>query len=456
MKKVVFLALLSATASPYLQAETLREYGAMGDGVADDTQAIFNAIDNHQPEMGFLDGENQTYLIKKRVDVNKSMAIKNARFLFAPDASYLANPSNYRAFLIRGAAEAPLQVELENIALVRGGNKTSGSMSDSAGIWIDNANRVTLSNVEVSGNGRGPGVLIADSDNVTINDLYVHDMFWSPCREDESTLTKNSLLSRKDWSSRMIHDPANCGSDNLIRIEEQIAGLLIVRSNNIRINNPSIERIYAHLIDGAMPYQTDGITIGSNFDDLDKQANCEQKTDRDEFNIEIRGAKITDVWEGIDFTGNPLADILVDVASISRTHAFGVKFANGASCALVKNVTVTDSGLSGFVLTGKNNPDHSAPAPHSVTFDNTVAINPGSNGYWRGVASIAGYRIMNGALQDPTDIRIINSKSVDTQTVKTMDYGFFSEACDAALTVSNLDSLGHRIEGLKESSGSCR
>ncbi len=97
---------------------SFKDFGAVGDGVVDDTVAIQNAI-NATVDGQWLDGGNATYKITTQINVaNSIFRLRNAKFVFNTD---YADQGQFE--LNAGSGTTAMTVELENI-VVDGGRGT--------------------------------------------------------------------------------------------------------------------------------------------------------------------------------------------------------------------------------------------------------------------------------------------------------------------------------------------
>lgn len=428
-------------------AAVLTAEGAIGDGRSDDTAAVQRAINLAAPG-STLDGEHKTYKVRGSIRIDRDLTLRNASFVQDSGPGGLEGPNDTRTLFVRGPAQKLVRVVLHDIRIDRGTNRHQGSPSDAAGIWLDHVVDSELVNVEITGHGRGSGLFMADARNVVVRKLWVHDMTWAPCAQQREGLPYDTV--REAWNSYMVLSMRNCNKAGVQRerIQEPLAGVVIVRSQNVQLIEPVIERLHAVFADGReLPWQTDGITIGSDGTNGQGQP---QRSD-----ILVQSARISQVWEGIDMTGQPLTGVQVLDARVSDIHAIGIKAANGATAITVRGARVSNSGLAGFAVGGKNNADRQAPATHAVQIVDSVARNTGANGFWQGHALVAGFRVMGSTVQDPYDILIENSSAENDVGSTGMRFGFHAE-CRSAMVTRHIKSAGHVEAALKMEAAACR
>jgi hypothetical protein len=116
--------------------------------------------------------------------------------------------------------------------------------------------------------------------------------------------------------------------------------------------------------------------------------------------------------------------------------AVGFKFANSSFNGVVSNCVAEDCGYFGFGVSGMS--EVSNPLVRNITFSNCQAINTGSNGYF---STTYGFCVLQGPFSTtyPRGIRFQHCSAVDEQTVKTMDFGFFSNVVQIEWPTSDWD-----------------
>jgi hypothetical protein len=439
-----FAFLLALSVQAAVVSATFSDYGARGDGIHDDSASIQQALAS-LPAGSMLDGEGKAYRVTGTFHIRRDLTLKNAVFLQNSPAEQREGPRSVRTLLIRGEAGRPIRIVLENIVVHRGENPHQGSPNDAAGIWIDNVVDSQLHGIEITGNGRGAGLLLGDANNVEIRNLWVHDMAWAPCLSQPEGLPWDEI--RHSWNTYQVIPMDNCAVRGRlrVRIQEPLSGLIVVRSRHVRIIDPVIERLHAIFSDGRRaPWQTDGMTIGSGQVDADGKSIPAD--------ILIRDARVSQVWEGIDIAGHPVHAVRIENTKIDDIHAFGIKVANGAADIKIQKAKVSNSGIAAFVVSGKNTQAITHPATHQVSIQESLAINTGSNRYWHGQATIAGFRVMSGRVSGPIGVRIIRSTAIDEQNTSTMRFGFHSE-CRSSMVLDETSAYGYitahsRVESL--------
>ena len=352
---------------------TLRSFGAVGDDRRDDTAALQRALDTS--DLHCLDGEGASYRVVGTLRSSRHLCLRNATLrqdlpafdttpylgrrcpatqdveavLDCGDAvvagtslAKLGAAISVRTLLIRPEDERrKLRVFLDRVTIDRGRNAQGGSRTDSAGIWLDAAERVDFRNVEITGDGKGFGMLITRSSNVTLDNLFVHDLVWAPYRGDMAL--READVAAVGWNAVPIHEFRNWGAQAKrpkfygVRVQEQLVCVGLVDVTRVRINGARIQRCVARFESRDLPWQTDGFSIGG--------------TSRD---IQITNSSVGSTWEGIDVVGggSGIDDLVIDNFSVRDSFGYGVKLGYRLRNARLSRITVTNSGLGGIVLYG--------------------------------------------------------------------------------------------------------
>lgn len=356
------------------QVRTLRSFGAAGDGQADDTAALQQAL--KKAAFSCLDGEGLSYRVVGTLEASTNLCLRNAKLVqsLAPfdtrpfivgscrethDASAVIDcgdpripPSQLerlsravavRTLLIRpSTGGAPIRVTLERLRIDRGVHAEGGSRTDSAGIWLEGASRVDLRDVEITGNGKGYGLLLIRSQNVTLTNLHIHDLVWAPYSGDARLL--RSRVASGGGNSVPIHEFRARGQDRVpiakfygVRVQEQISCAYLADVDHVRIENLRIERCMARFDTQDMPWQADGLDIGQSSSD-----------------VVISGGRIDSSWEGVDVvgTGRGVTGLSIDNLTISNSFAFGLKLGYRLRGAKITRLKVDDAGLAAVVVYG--------------------------------------------------------------------------------------------------------
>jgi hypothetical protein len=400
------------------QTQKLKDFGAVGDGRTDDTAAILRALKDS--DRFCIDGEGRTYRVMGTLRATKSLCLRNTTLLqtAAPvdtgpyivrrcamirSASVLidcgdpAIPANQvatlwkslsiRTLFIRPGGDAPVRVNLAHVKIDRGRYAEGGSRTDSAGIWLDGADRVDFQDVEITGDGKGYGLMINNARNVTLSNLRIHDLVWAPYRGD--TPLSEAGVAAGGWNSVPIHEFREQGRGGAsaakfygVRIQEQLTCVSVSNVSHVRISNVRIERCMARFQTGDIPWQADGLDVG-----------------RSTSNVTIAGARIDSAWEGIDIVGGGqgIDRLSISDVTISNAFSFGLKMGYLLRNARVSRLNIDGAGLSGIVLYG---PVRDVRISHAMIRD--IGVVRGGRGRYSPwpKGNRAGIRLDEGAAGD--------------------------------------------------------
>lgn len=392
-----------ADTRPFAPAETrtLNSFGAAGDGRSDDTAALTRALENS--DRYCLDGQGRAYRVTGTLRAANSLCLRNTVLLQAavpvdtspyvgrrcpvvPDPSVVVDCGDpavpaaqvarlwksltVRTLLIRPGGNRPIRVNLDSVKVDRGPYAEGGSHSDSAGIWVDGADRVDFRNVEITGSGKGYGLLIYNARNVTLTNLWIHDLEWAPYRGDRPL--SQAHVAAVGWNAVPIHEFREQGRGGAtaakfygVRIQEQVTCGYLANVTHVRIEHARVERCMARFDTGDLPWQADGLDVGRSSSD-----------------VVIDGAKIDSTWEGMDIAagGEGIAGLSINDLSVSNSFSFGLKMGYQLHDARVSRLNVDGAGLSGVVLYG---PVRDVRISHAMIRNvGTVRGNRGSYSPW--------------------------------------------------------------------------
>jgi len=383
------------------QTRTLRSFGAIGDGRTDDTAAMVRAF--AYSDRYCLDGERRVYSVTGTLRVARNFCLRNASLIQAaapvdtvhyivrtcppvqdPSAAIdckdpaippaqvarLWKSLAIRTLLIRPGTDRPIRVNLERVKVDRGRYAEQGSRSDSAGIWLDGADRVDFRDVEITGDGKGYGLQITNARNVTLTNLWIHDLVWAPYRGDQPL--SQARVAAVGWNSVPIHEfrardqgGAKEAKFYGVRIQEQLTCASLANVSHVRIVRPRIERCMARFDTGDLPWQTDGLDIG-----------------RSSVDVTILAAKIESTWEGVDIAagGEGIDQLRIDDLTVSNAFSFGLKMGYQLRNASVSRLNIDGAGLAGVVVYG---PVRALRVIHaSIRNVGTVRARPSSYSPW--------------------------------------------------------------------------
>jgi hypothetical protein len=435
------------------ETRTLRALGAVGDGRSDDSAALARALKS--ANLYCLDGEGATYRVSGTLQVSTSLCLRNAtlvqsltpvdtaRFITRPcpvteNASALndcGDPAipppqldrltralSVRTLLIRPpVGGAPIKVLLDHVKIDRGRDTAGGSRTDAAGIWLEGAERVDFRDVEITGNGKGYGLLLMRSRNVTLTNLFIHDMVWSPYPGD-APLTQ-ARVAAIGWNSVPIHEFRARGQDGAkaakfygVRVQEQITCAFLADVQHVRIVNARVTRCMARFDSGDLPWQADGLDIGQSSSD-----------------VVIDGATIDSTWEGIDVvgTGSGVDRLAINNLTVTNSFTFGLKLGYRLRNARVTRLKVAGAGLAGVVVYGPVNKALISAASISgvgaVHGSNSRTFSPWPAGARAGIRIDEGSGGTESAGQKPNDIQIEDTNVANAGVSRGYEYGLLNK-----------------------------
>jgi hypothetical protein len=382
---------------------TLRDFGAMGDGQADDTQAIGRALATGCA----VSGENLSYKITDAIRPPSNTNFSNATLVQAIPVTGLIRDIY---------ADSISNISLTNIHINRGSDPSFAvgpttdayvAQRDIAGIWISQSTNVTLTDVEVYGDGVGNGILLAFDTHVHLVRPYVHDMQWA------STL-----------------QPDN----------EVLIGIGSVLSTDVTVDSPKIANLTPEAIQ-----ETGGRVAGS-------RNNMTDGLDSGGTNgFTVINPDISYVGEGIDISGSyATTNFNVTGGNLHDIDGTCYKSTNVEGPGIFQNSVATRCGLYGYGIGGNVT---------GVQFINDQAIDTGANSNWPGYGK-DGFAMEEAYNAVPSNITFSGDKATDTQTPPNMSYGFYNQivaGLPQTITFTNSTASGYieaAINGFA-SAGTC-
>lgn len=433
---------------------TLRSLGAKGDGQTDDRAVLEKALNESGGKP--LDGEGLTYCVDGSLKIRSPLDLKNATFKQVADgfdttrfirsakntqppkvepaealrqmvrglpllrhdgvATYAEDPEvtgadrdalrrmlNVRTLFIHGSEGKPVSVRLESVKVLRGFRADAGMHSNSAGLYVVHAAPLTLKEVEITGDGKGSGLLIDSCSNVSLDTVNIHDIHWAPYLGDIH-FTAAELAADFGWNNSPIYDfHERTGRFVRVRVQEQLTGLTLTRSENVKIMRLRIERIGTRIEGKFVPWQADGVTVSGVK------------------NLTMRHCQISQVWEGIDFTGRGVDGFLQEDIHISDTFAYGFKYAHPQRNGRVLNCSSTRAGFKSFIIGSEC---------ENIEFIQCSALETGVNSQWRKPDrernGISGFELDFDEAHSPKNILLRNCRAENVEAPNMMDVGFLT------------------------------
>lgn len=399
----------------------LSAFGALGDGKADDTAALQMAL--LASPKACLDGQGREYRVSGTLRAAADLCLLNVRIrqdtrtfdtrpFIAGQCAVVADPNTLidcgdptfvssmpaglapylftRTLLVRPEEGQPrIKVVMRNVRIDRGNDPASGARSEAAGLWIQWADKVELDNVEITGGGKGFGLMIAHASNITARNVHLHDLVWAPYAGDAPLLIAN--VRSQGWNTAPIREFRTAGQQGAavdgfhgMRVQEQLTCLMIVSSDKVVFEGLRVERCLARFVDGDLPWQADGVGIG--------QASA---------NIRIADAsRISDTWEGIDVVGGGggVRNVAVLDTQVTNSFSYGIKLGYDLAGVVIDNVRIRGAGLAGVVLYGSVR--NAVVRRTSIEEVGTVMLDKAATSPWRQERA--------GVLIEPRDTSVAN------------------------------------------------
>lgn len=434
---------------------TLRSFGARGDGKTDDRSALQAALTQSAGQP--LDGEGLTYAVDGNVSVSVDVDLSNAtlkqlagsfdttpyirstvvkeapkvrpvealtrmvdglpllRFdgvatypddpvLTGDDRDALRRMLNLRTLFIQGAQDHPVSVKLDKVKVLRGDHPDSGMHSNAAGLYIVNACPLVLTQVEVSGAGKGAGMFVTGCKQVRMDHVHIHDILWAPYKGDVEFSA--AVLGSADfgWNNSPIYDyDEREGRFVRVRVQEQTVGLVLTYSEDVEIKNSRVERIGTTVDGKFLPWQADALTVGGVK------------------NLTMRDCEIREAWEGIDFTGKGVDGFLQENIRISDCFSYSFKYAHPQKNGKVIGCLSERAAYKGFTIGSEC---------ENIEFTRCVALETGSAGYWvrpgRKYNGIAGFDVHFDEGHSPHKITLQDCRAENVKFPTSMEFGFLT------------------------------
>lgn len=391
---------------------TLSSFGAVGDGVTDDTTPITNAlasgevvtgggltyaVTNVIPPVGaFTGGFRDTRLKWLTPGVGRMLLIQDSNGFVIDNVKFdLQNPSNI------------------------------GNMNDDGGLSIQRSvtgcSGFKVNAVEAFNGGPSTGLYFADADNFQVTNCISRDF-------------------------RVDLGAGNDPTDDCIQL------FRYDRCSNATISGNNAARAVVVLYNSTLGIYSNNPWLGDSkrWSRGHVFSGCSL--------MAVEGSEGSYCDEAFDFSGG-LGNYSNVVANCKGSHtgSWGLKFSNSGYDNTVTNFYATDCGLGGIVVTGGTTGSGGVPLSRDIQFINCRSSNTGSDGLWHltQIASVPaptpviGHSIRAGSPTTtyPRGIKFRYCSTIDRQAVPTTDYGFYQ---DSSLVATSPISTGYNIDELNE------
>ena len=363
---------------------SLKDFGAVGDGVTDDLAAVKAAL-----ESGYIiDGGGLTYAIDGTCAPTSFVGLRNANFIQIGNTS----TNDYSTISIVGISD----FFIENVTINMGSNVTtlfSDDANNGLKIWGShsgtNTNYITnfrINNVTVTGNGCGTGIHVRHAKRFVIDGCLVHDRI-SGSNPDPTNDSQNGI---EIW---------NCA--NFTLANSQVYNLQ-TRISGTDSNKWTRGFLFVEI--------RDCVIVGCNSTAVDQ-------------GYDFSGGFVS----ADNYTGNRRFAITGCAANSCLT--FGFKFANVTRDGVVSGCIANNTGTIAFVFSPSavsiaGNEKYNT---QNIDVVGCKVVNVLGNGW--SSSNAQGFRVMSNPIYTdyPKSIRFSTCSVVDTQDTPTTLHGFFSD-----------------------------
>ncbi len=369
----------------------LKAFGAVGDGVTDDTDAIEAAIAAGAGSGRPIFGGGSTYGVSGNVQLAADTWLQDITF------KQLTPDNDERATLASNGVD---NIRLVRVKVDRNGDGTSGTLNYAAGIYITGGEGHYLEDVEVYGDDIGTGLKIWQASNFDVVRLHVHDINYS-----------------------FESDPG----------DDSVQGFWFQECENFRVIAPSVHDLGGDYGSGATTeYSRNAFGGCAGFSLID--------------------AHVWNVDQGIDLTGSlGNTNFRIIGGSVRDCLSAGWKFANTCRDGTVTGATAERCDLYGFFCSGTDLDLDIKTG--DITFVNCIALDTGGllGAYVGEDRRPAGFAVEYQGIivYPPLGIRFINCQAIDRQDTPTMKFGFMNESLAADVVGGRINecidcvSIGH-------------
>ena len=345
-----------------------RSYGARGDGITDDTEAVKQALslafDRNLP----VDGGDSQFAVHGNMTVSGRTGpwIRSLRLRQLSPADDRKSLHFYQCQRIR----------IDRLQIDLGSAKSTGYFNESGGLWIDGGDNHVVRNVEAFGHGKNSLITIWNTARSKYANLHAHDAEYD------------------------AHDA----------VDDVMQGIFLCRNKDCSLELPIVSDLTGNASTRFPNRFTRGIVACGNT------------------GLNIVGARVSNVEQGIDVTGSEgnLSCLIVG-AHCYQCSAVGVKLANSAVGCIVRDSVAERCGLMGFFASGPAEAGLRYKT-QNCDFIRCTSYDAGYNGF-SDSGPHAGFRIEKNRfdVEYPMGIRFIQCRATDRQAHRTMEYGFYED-----------------------------
>jgi hypothetical protein len=358
------------------------DFGAVGNGKADDRVAVEAAVKHALVKGLAIDGGAAEYGIAGQIVVSHQVRPHVEKLRLRQ-----LRPSKGQATLSFVDCQ---QVRIESLSLHVGSGKAVGHMDDTVGLLVAGGSDHSIRNVAATGDGNLTYIRFSGCVDSNFENIHVYDGEFENFEEE-----------------RVTQDGAPLGT---IRVPDDVVqGIHLADCTRCNLVNPVVRNLlgnatYFTLNNTVKPYRnlrTRGICGGGNID------------------CTVANAKVSNVEQGIDFSGGGNGwgnrAVVIQGGHTRNCGSVGVKYANAPNGCKVIGHIAENCGMYCYLLTGYDTKVRGS----DNSFIGCDAINPGYNDI-RSASDTerivyAGFRLLQSFPAGLIGSRLLNCRAIDKQ-----------------------------------------